>query len=73
MFLVVYCNPYSSDGRVHVCNYFLTARRPGRVNAAGLHACVRAAMGFVGGESNLIGVGCDGANVNLLSLLNTHL
>ena len=68
VFLVVFCDPYSSDGRVHVRNYFLTVRRPERVNAAGLHACLRAAMGFVGvanWESKLIGVGCDGANVNL--------
>ena len=49
-------------------NNFLTVRRPGRANAAGLLACLRAAMGFVGvanWESKLIGVGCDGANVNM--------
>ena len=68
VFLVVFCDPYSADGRVHVCNSFLTVRRPGRANAAGLFACLKAAMGFVGvanWETKLIGVGCDGANVNM--------
>ena len=68
LFLVVFCDPYTTDGRVHVRNNFLTVRRPGRANAAGLLACLRAAMGFVGvanWESKLIGVGCDGANVNM--------
>lgn len=68
VFLVVFCDPYSTDGKVHVRNNFLTVRCPGRSNAAGLFACLKAAMGFVGvsnWESKLIGVGCDGANVNM--------
>ena len=68
VFLVVFCDPYSADGIVHVRNSFLTVRRPGRANAAGLFACLKAAMGFVGvanWETKLIGVGCDGANVNM--------
>ena len=66
--MVVVCDPNSEDGKVHVRNNFLTIRSPGRANAAGLLACLRAAMGYVGvanWESKLIGVGCDGANVNM--------
>jgi hypothetical protein len=68
VFLVVFCDPYLTDGKVHVRNNFLTVWRPGRSNAAGLFACLKAAMGFVGvsnWESKLIGVGCDGTNVNM--------
>ena len=68
VFLVVLCNPNSEDGKVHVHNNFLTIRHPGRANAAGLLACLRAAMSYVGvanWESKLIDVGCDGANVNM--------
>ena len=65
--LVIFCDPNSKDGKV-VHNNFLTVRCVGRANAAGLLACLRAAMGYVGvanSESKLIGVGCDGANINL--------
>jgi hypothetical protein len=68
VFLVVFCDPYLTDGKVHVRNNFLTVWRPGRSNAAGLFACLKAAMGFVGvsnWESKLIGMGCDVANVNM--------
>ena len=68
VFLTVFCDPYSADGRVHVRNEFLTVRRPSRSNAEGLLACLREAMGFVGvanWESKLIGVGCDGASENM--------
>ena len=68
VFLVVFCDPNSEDGKVQVRNNFLTVRHPGRANAAGLLACLRAAMSCVGvpnWESKLIGVGCDGANVNM--------
>ena len=63
VFLVVFCDPNSMDGKV-VCNNFLTVRCVEKVNTAGLLACLRAAMGYVGvtnWESKLIGVGCDGA------------
>ena len=68
VFLVVYSDLFSTDGRIHVRNEFLTVRRPGRADAEGLFACVRAAMGYMGvanWESKVIGVGCDGANVNM--------
>ena len=48
VFLTVFCDTYSADGRVHVRNEFLTVRRPSRSNAEGLLACLREAMGFVG-------------------------
>ena len=47
VFLVVFCDLNSEDGKVHVHNNFLTVRRPGRANAAGLLACLRAAMGYM--------------------------
>ena len=68
VFLVVFSDPYSADGRIHVRNDFLTVRRLKRANAEGLMACLRATMGCLGvakWESKLIGVGCDGANVNM--------
>ena len=68
VFLVVFCGLNSKDGKVHMHNNFLTASRLGRANATGLLACLRAAVGYVGvanWELKMIGVGCDGANVNL--------
>ena len=65
VFLVVFCDPYTTDGRVHVRNNFLTVRHPGRANAAGLLACSYGLRGCCQRESKLIGVGCDGANVNM--------
>ena len=46
-------------------NEFLTVRRPTRSHAEGLFVFFRAAMGIANWESKLIGVGCDGANVNM--------
>ena len=68
VFLTVFCDPYSTDGRLHVRNQFLTVRRPAHTNAEGLLACLRSAMtctGIANWESKLIGVGCDGASVNM--------
>lgn len=65
LFLVVFCDPFSADGKMHVCNELLTVRQPGRATAEGLFACLRVAMDFVGvanWEHKLIGVGCDGAD-----------
>ena len=47
VFLVVFCDPFSADGRIHVGNDFLTVRRLKRANAEGLMACLRATMGFL--------------------------
>ena len=47
VFLAVYFDPYSTDGRVHVRNQFFTGRRPERANADDLFACLNAAMQYV--------------------------
>ena len=41
VFLAVFCDLHSADGRLHVHNEFLTIRRPSRSNAEGLLACLR--------------------------------
>ncbi len=68
VFLVVLCDPFSTVGKIRVRNEFLTVRQPGRATAESLFSCLRAAMGFLGvanWEHKLIGMGCDGASVNL--------
>lgn len=68
VFLTVFCDPLSTDGPVHVRNQFLIVGCPSRTNAEGLLACLCDAIGFLGvsnWESKLIGVGCDGASVNM--------
>ena len=68
LFLVVYFDPYTSDGNVHIRNRFLTVRRPAHSNAEGLFDCFVSALTYVGiddWEHKLVGFGCDGANVNL--------
>ena len=69
VFLTVFCDLHSADGRLHVRNEFLTVRRPSRSRMQeGLLSCLHNAMGFMGvtnWESKLIGMGCDGASVNM--------
>lgn len=68
LFLVVYFDPYTQDGKVHVKNKFLTVRQPARSNAEGLYECFVRALtyaGIVDWENKLVGFGCDGASVNL--------
>ena len=68
VFLTIYCDPHVIYSRVHVRNGFYTVRRPSRSNAAGQLACLCEAMGSMGianWESKLIGMGCDGASVNM--------
>ena len=68
LYTVQYFNPKTEDGQVHVCNNFFTVRQVKRGDARGLFECFKAAMEFVGvtnWEEKLIGVGCDGTNVNI--------
>jgi len=68
VFLVLYFNPHSKDGKVHVCDNFLAIRRPSRSNAEGLFECFKRALthaGITDWESKLIGFGCDETNVNM--------
>ena len=36
LFIALYFDPYTSDGKVHVCSKFLSVRQPTSANAAGL-------------------------------------
>ena len=68
MFLVLYFDPYSADGMVHVHDSFFTVRQPKSGTAQGLFDCLKSAvkhMGATDWEKKLIGFGCDGANVNI--------
>ena len=68
LFLVVYFDPYSSDGSVYVRNRYLCVRQPRTVCASGLFDCLQKALAFCELDeqpSKLIGLGCDGANVNM--------
>ena len=56
------------NGRVHVCNKLFTVRQVKRGDARGLLEFFKAAMEFVrvnDWEEKLIGLGCDGTNVNI--------
>lgn len=68
LFLALYFDPHVQDGRVHVRDKFFTVQRPNRSNAEELYQCFLRALSFVsvaGWEDKLIGIGCDGASVNL--------
>ena len=70
VFLVIYLDTHSKDGRIIVCDKFLAIRRPSRSNAEGLFECFKRALAHAGisdsdWQSKLIGFGCDGTNVNL--------
>ena len=68
VFLSLYFDPHSKDGKVHVCDKFLAIRRPSRSNAEGLFECFTRALihaGVTDWENKLVGFGCDGTNINL--------
>ena len=55
-YLVVYCDPYTKDGKVHVRNKFLTVRRPTSSTRALTYA------GIPDWQNNLVGFGSDGSS-----------
>ena len=65
--MVVYFDPYSSLGRVQVRNVYFCTRQPSSVDAAGLYRCLNSALTYldIDRPSRLIGIGCDGASVNM--------
>ena len=68
LFLVVYFDPFSADGSVHVRNRYFCVRQPKSVCATGLFESFERALAYVEVDqkpSKLIGFGCDGANVNM--------
>ena len=61
VFLVVFCDLYSPNGRIGVTSQFLTVRRPNSCTARGLFTCLQAASCYVGipnWDKRLIGFGC---------------
>ena len=68
LFLVIYFNPYGTDGSVHIHNRYFCVRQPKSVDAAGLFECLERALDYLGVDiksKKLIGFGCDGASVNI--------
>ena len=45
---LVYFDPYSQDGKVHVRKKIVTIRRPARSNADGLYQCFTRALSYAG-------------------------
>ena len=68
LFVALYFNPYTENGKVCVCNKVLSVRQPSSANAAGLFECLTKALGRVDiadWEKKVVGFGCDGASVIL--------
>ena len=68
LFLVVYFDPLSTDGSVHIRNRYFCVRQPKSVCAACLFECLKRALTYLGVDKEphkLIGFGCDGASVNI--------
>ena len=69
-FLVMYLDTRADDGRVHIRNRFFAVRQPTSGNAEGLfdalnRAFVRMDIADSDWKNRLVGLGCDGTNVNM--------
>jgi len=68
LFMILYLDPYCTDGQVHIRNRFLTTRYLKSGTAEGLYDAFGNALKYMGLEESkakLIGFGCDGTNVNI--------
>ena len=68
LYLVVYFDPYTQNGKVHIKNKFLTVRCPARSNAEGLYECFTRTLTYAGipdWENKLVGFVSDGASANI--------
>lgn len=68
LFLVIYFDPYATDGIVHVRSAFLSARYLESGTGEGLYASFESAMKYMeisDWKTKLIGFGCDGASANI--------
>ena len=68
LLLILYFDPSSDDGVIHVRNQFFTVQQLRSGAGAGLFQCLIAAMAYMGVDdwkSNVIGLGCDGTNANI--------
>ena len=68
LFLVLFFDPFSTDGMVHICNSYFTLRHLESGTAHGLFASFRRAVEYMNMDdwrSKMIGFGCDGTNANM--------
>ena len=67
LFLAVCFDPYSSLRTVQLKNVYFSTKQPSSVDTPGLYECLKSALTYLGVDqtSKLIGLGCDGASVNL--------
>ena len=64
LFLILYFDPYCSDGKVHVCDKYFTDRELCSGTAQDLFDCLKY-MGVEKWETKMIGLGCDGCSANM--------
>ena len=74
LFLILYFDPQSSDGMVHIRNKFFAVRQLSRGTGQGLYDCLKKAMAYMEvtpleWKSKMIGLGCDETNSNMGSLV----
>ena len=70
LFLILYFDPRSSDGMVHICNKFFAVQQLSHGTGQNLYDCLKKAMAYMEvtpleWKSKMIGLGCDGTNSNL--------
>ena len=68
LYLVLYFDPYTDDGKVHIRSKFFAVRQPKDGTAAGLYESFTRALHYMDvkdWKDKLIGFGCDGTSVNI--------
>ena len=68
LFLVLFFDPYSEMERCMFEANLFTVRQPKSCNAEGLYECFMRAFSYMhvtDWQNKLVGIGCDGANVNM--------
>ena len=69
LFLVLVFDPYTNDGKVHVCSKYFAVHQPKNGTAAGLYeSLIRAFdhMNVKDWKDKLVGFGCYGTSVNIV-------
>ena len=72
LYLVVYFDQYTKDGKVHVRNKFLTVKRPTRSNAERFYKFFTHALTYAGildWQNKLVEFGSDGGSINIGALV----
>ena len=68
LYLVLYFDPYTDDGKVHIRRKFFAVRQPKDGTAAGLYESFTRALHYMDvkdWKDKLIGFGCDGTSMNI--------